>query len=75
MPIYEFRCSTCGAKFEKRLSMSAANNPMDCPGCGGASKRLISACAAIRRSENGQVSSVSGGCTGCSGGNCSGCHH
>jgi putative FmdB family regulatory protein len=75
MPIYEYRCSDCGVKFEKRMSMSASNSGVGCPDCGGSTKRLVSNFAALSKSDNGQTSSVGGGCAGCSSGNCAGCHH
>lgn len=35
MPIYEYRCSECGEKFEK-LSLSISSTPkVECPRCGG----------------------------------------
>jgi putative FmdB family regulatory protein len=41
MPIYEFECEECGARFEELVSAEAA--PVACPSCGSArSRRLIS---------------------------------
>ncbi|MBP7929852.1 MAG: zinc ribbon domain-containing protein [Acidimicrobiia bacterium] len=31
MPLYEFRCRTCGATFEERRTMSEANAVAVCP--------------------------------------------
>lgn len=33
MPIFEYRCSDCGTKFEKLMRSSAAEGP-ECPSCG-----------------------------------------
>jgi putative FmdB family regulatory protein len=41
MPIYEFECEECGARFEELVGVDAA--PVACPSCGaGRSRRLIS---------------------------------
>ncbi|HXF36536.1 MAG TPA: zinc ribbon domain-containing protein [Actinomycetota bacterium] len=41
MPIYEFACAVCGARFEELLSRAAPDPP--CPSCGSRSvSRLIS---------------------------------
>lgn len=42
MPLYEFRCETCGI-FEQRRSLEEASNPMLCPTCQAVAKRVISA--------------------------------
>ncbi len=41
MPIYEYKCSECGYKFEKLESFSD-NKKSKCPQCGGEARRLIS---------------------------------
>ncbi|MEI8183266.1 MAG: zinc ribbon domain-containing protein [Desulfomonile sp.] len=42
MPIYEYRCKTCGKEFEEWQKFS--DPPVDaCPECGGQASRLISA--------------------------------
>ena len=43
MPIYEYRCTECGADFELMRPMSKANEPAACPKCGAASEKLVSA--------------------------------
>ncbi len=41
MPIYEYKCSACGHRFEKLQSFS--EGPVrTCPQCGGEVKKLIS---------------------------------
>ncbi|MDQ0094837.1 FmdB family zinc ribbon protein [Paeniglutamicibacter psychrophenolicus] len=42
MPLYEFRCPE-GTQFEASFSMSQAPQVLDCPACGQASRRRISA--------------------------------
>ncbi len=34
MPIYEYRCSVCGEKFEKFVRLSQPANELECPACG-----------------------------------------
>lgn len=41
MPLYEFRCSTCGP-FEQWRTMADASNPMLCPTCNASAKRIFS---------------------------------
>jgi len=35
MPIYEYRCSECGEKFEKLLLSIFSTPQVECPRCGG----------------------------------------
>lgn len=41
MPLYEFRCSVCGP-FEQWRSLAQAGEPMACPNCKLAAKRIYS---------------------------------
>ena len=46
MPTYEYRCPSCGTEFEKFQKMSDA--PVaECPSCGAASERRLSAGAGL----------------------------
>ena len=42
MPLYEYRCKSCGHQFEKIQSFSAPEEKV-CPVCGGEVERLLSA--------------------------------
>jgi len=42
MPLYEYRCKSCGHRFEKIQTFSAPDEK-DCPVCRGEVERLISA--------------------------------
>jgi len=33
MPLYEYRCSQCGEKFEKLVRLSAGDAEIACPAC------------------------------------------
>ncbi len=63
MPIYEYRCASCGEKFDELLPMGTTDAP-PCPGCGAVkADRLVSLVA--RTAGDG------GGCgPGCCGGSC-----
>ncbi len=46
MPMYEYRCQECGAKYEQLRRMSDADKDLECPSCGSRNvRREISACA------------------------------
>lgn len=34
MPIFEYRCSRCGTRFEALVSRAEADHPQPCPSCG-----------------------------------------
>jgi putative FmdB family regulatory protein len=60
MPIYEYKCPVCGAKFELRRSVGDSDDNVTCPGCGADSpRRLFSPFAAHTSGE----SCASGGST------------
>ncbi|TFG51614.1 MAG: zinc ribbon domain-containing protein [Gemmatimonadales bacterium] len=73
MPIYEYHCPDCGAKFERLVRGETA---VACPACQShAVERLISAPARPHGRSGGRelptMGSAGGG--GCCGGSC-GCH-
>jgi putative FmdB family regulatory protein len=41
VPVYEFLCRECGP-FEQQRSFAEAGNPMRCPSCGEAARRVYS---------------------------------
>ena len=74
MPVYEYKCKRCSAKFEKLISRANRDNPGPCPECNCArSERLMSTFAG-HTSGGGSIGG-GGGCAGCSSGSCAGCHH
>jgi len=76
MPVYEFRCSQCGHKFELLRPMSKVNDDASCPRCNNGAKRIPSVFAAFSKSSSGSSAPVSGGsgCGTCSSSSCAGCH-
>jgi len=74
MPIYEYKCQDCGAKFESLRHMRDADAPIQCASCSSTNtKRVLSTCYTKREGASSQ--SGSSGCAGCSGGSCSSCGH
>ncbi|MDO8491111.1 MAG: zinc ribbon domain-containing protein, partial [Dehalococcoidia bacterium] len=47
MPIYEYRCSGCGARFELMRPMSRAQEEAHCPTCKRPSRRVPSRFASV----------------------------
>ena len=48
MALYEYKCAGCEERFDLMRSMSAADDPAECPDCGSAeSRRVISNFASI----------------------------
>lgn len=74
MPIYEYHCLDCGAKFDALRSFHEADEPIPCEKCNSfLTKRAISLCVSM---SNGRViTSSNSGCSSCSGGSCSSCGH
>ncbi len=78
MALYEYKCSDCTEQFDLMRPMSAADEPAECPECGGAeSRRLISNFASVTgasavssnpmmdaRMASGNAASRGGGCCG-----------
>jgi len=75
MPLYEFYCRDCEAKFEALRPMSEADEPVPCPSCHGLNTtRLLSLFAARSKGEGGEARSLSSGaCSSCTASSCSTC--
>jgi putative FmdB family regulatory protein len=73
MPIYEYRCRSCGSAFERLVGSHA--QPVTCPGCASPDvARMLSlfGTKSGQRSVASTVGGGGGGC-GCGRGGC-GCH-
>ena len=75
MPIYEYRCRTCGRVMEVLQSMGSTEAGQPCNQCGGNQlEKCLSVMAPARQTDGGPPcgtgSSLPTGCGGC----CSGCH-
>jgi putative FmdB family regulatory protein len=75
MPIYEYKCMDCGARFEAMRGMRDADSPAQCKKClGSNSKRTMSTFYA-KSGERAVAGSQAHTCGGCGGGNCGQCGH
>lgn len=75
MPIYEYQCIDCGKRFELIRTISQADLSTECLNCHGRkTTRVLTTCYARTTGETTSSKSV-GGCSGCSGKNCSSCGH
>ncbi|MHB1510494.1 MAG: FmdB family zinc ribbon protein [Acidimicrobiales bacterium] len=77
MPIYEFRCSECEARFEMRRPAELSDAPApQCPNGHGPARRVLSVFATTGRSASGATSSqgefASSGSRTPAGGGCGG---
>ena len=77
MALYEYKCADCEERFDLMRSMSAADEPAECPECGGTeSRRLVSSFASITPGASALSSNPAmpqgGGGGGCCGGSCCG---
>ncbi len=67
MPIYEYKCSSCGHRFDVLQRIGADGSDLTCPTCGAAQpEKMLSACASSGGSSGGSYSAPGGG--GCSSG-------
>ncbi len=81
MALYEYKCSECEEQFDVMRPMTAADEPAQCPECGGTeSRRLISNFTSITPGASAlstnpvmdaRIASGGGG-GGCCGGGCCG---
>jgi putative FmdB family regulatory protein len=80
MALYEYKCSECEEQFDMMRPMTAADEPAQCPECGGTeSRRLISNFTSITPGASTLSTNpvmyariASGGGGGCCGGGCCG---
>ena len=71
MPIYEYRCGSCGTVFDRLRPMSRMDDEAPCPECDGESSRQLSVFAAFSGSNgDGGAIAGAGGCGGCGPGGC-----
>jgi len=74
MPIYEYRCQSCGNVFDTIRSMDTADLKITCEKCNSDNTvRMLSKCYA--HNSSGSLSGQNSSCGNCSGGCCSSCCH
>jgi putative FmdB family regulatory protein len=70
MPVYQFRCRSCGATFDISRPMAQSADPAQCPAGHSDTVRLLTFAAALGAGAGASDSPTSGG--GCCGGGCCG---
>jgi putative FmdB family regulatory protein len=55
MPIYEYECLRCGAKFERRRNITDSDTEINCPKCGAKDARRLFSTFATASSNGGCV--------------------
>jgi len=61
MPIFEYRCTDCGTRFEKLVRSSDTNGPQ-CPKCGTAHLEQELSTFAAHGSTRSEAAPMAGGC-------------
>jgi len=59
MPLYEYRCFSCGRQFEQLQPNAEAPRPK-CPDCGKETEKLLTAPGAIHMKQSGPASGANG---------------
>jgi putative FmdB family regulatory protein len=62
MPLYEYRCTECGAEFEKQLRFAEADQIPQCPECESPKTRKKLSRVASFGSKDSSVSIASSSC-------------
>jgi putative FmdB family regulatory protein len=77
MPIYEYLCKECDAKFEQMRPISQSDKAAECPRCHKPARRQMSVFNGFITGDSGIAKSMAGNsghsCGSCSSGNCSTC--
>lgn len=75
MPIYEYKCGSCGTTFDVMVSRAKAEKRPACESCGSRQTQRIMSGFFGRRasSDGGESSSVGSACAGCTASSCAGC--
>jgi putative FmdB family regulatory protein len=75
MPLYEYYCPRCAAKYELLRPMERSDEPGTCPRGHGGGARTLSLFATVARGDGSSIEQpVGGGGCACGGGGC-GCGH
>ena len=76
MPLYEYFCRRCEAKFELLRPMSRSEAAATCPSGHADAQRVLSLFASYSKGADGArmaIAGSGGGCAGCAGGHCATC--
>jgi putative FmdB family regulatory protein len=75
MPLYEYLCKDCGNHFDAIRQIKDADHPIECRQCNSTDTRRMISLFYAQSDGRTVTNTSSGGCSGCSGGSCAGCHH
>jgi len=64
MPFYDFKCGSCGHRFDRMLAMAQRNDPQACPQCGGEASRVVIASFSSGSAGESAVQKQSAPCSG-----------
>lgn len=70
MPLYEYRCESCGGEFERLSRSGAGREAPACPECGGDRVARKFSTFGTRTATADAPTTASGGGCGCSPGGC-----
>ena len=74
MPIYEYLCPDCEAKFELLRPLSQAGETASCPSCQKSAERVLSTFACFSMNGSGLPSAIGGNaCASCGAASCDTC--
>ena len=75
MPLYEYYCRRCEAKFELLRPMSRSEEPATCASGHEGAERVLSVFSSFSKGADGLSTPVGGSpCTACTSGACSTCN-
>ncbi len=74
MPIYEYICQDCGARFETLRSIKDADTLIPCRSCQSDQTRRALSVFYAQSGTKIIAGGSSTGCSGCSSGSCTSCH-
>ena len=60
MPIYEYKCVSCGKQFDLLRRMRQADEPVTCPSCHNGAQRVLSVFASFTTGADGSTLPVAG---------------
>ncbi len=71
MPIYEYECASCGARFDMLISRSKAKDSPECEQCGGEDTQRVMSGFFGRCGTSEEAGGSA--CAGCQATSCAGC--
>lgn len=73
MPIYEYECAACGARFDLLVSRSKAKSSPPCEECGSTDTERVMSGFFGRSGSGEEASGIGSSCAGCTASSCAGC--